>query len=76
LFVRDTDRPMVLNMVHSRDRSTDGSLRYDTWFIVKPIDRWSYAVHPWGRSTGGYVSYTSPPSLVRWTWGLGMADRL
>jgi len=39
-------------MVHSRGRSTDGSLRYDTWFIcetdwpmvlcsssVRPLDR-------------------------------------
>jgi len=43
--------------------------------FVKPIDRWSYVVHPWGRSTGRYVSYTSPHSLVRWSWGLGMADR-
>jgi len=38
--------------------------------FVKPIARWSYTVHPWGRSTSGYVSYTSPPNLgpEDWAW--------
>jgi len=45
-------------MVHSRDRSTDGFLQYDMWFIcetdwpmvlysssVRPLDRWICFIH-------------------------------
>jgi len=45
---------------------------------VGPIDRWSsmgsHVVYLSERSTDGPVSYTSPPSLVRWTDGLCVAD--
>jgi len=64
---------MTPNVVRLRGRSTDDSLRY-TCLFVRPIDRWSYAVHPRGPSTDGYVLYTSHPNLIRWTWGLDVAD--
>jgi len=42
--------------------------------FVGPIDQWCYIVHLWGRSTDGPILYASPPSLVRWTGGLRVAD--
>jgi len=77
-FVCETDRPRVPYRV-TRNLCVGPIDRWSLFGVacdlfVGPIDRWYYIIHLWDRSTGGPVLYTSPPSLVRWTRGLHVAN--